>query len=116
MNQPYKNDQVFKILHNLYYDIINIEFNLWPWIRNMCKYGDFFLKLDIHEKYGITNVIPLPVYDVARVEGLDPDDPTWLTTGFTITMWVKFLDKTSQGTLFNFGNPTRSENPFGFRL
>ena len=39
------NDQIKKILHNLFYDILNIEFNLWPWIRNMCKYGDFFLKL-----------------------------------------------------------------------
>ena len=44
------NDQVKEILHNLFYDIVNIEFNLWPWIRNMCKYGDFFLKLEIHEK------------------------------------------------------------------
>ena len=31
-------------------------------------------------------------------------------------MWVKFLDKVSNGTLFNYGNPTRSDNPFGFRL
>ena len=31
-------------------------------------------------------------------------------------MWVKFLDKVSSGTLFNFGNPTRAENPFGFKL
>ena len=31
-------------------------------------------------------------------------------------MWVRFLDKTSQGTLFNFGNPTREENPIGFKL
>ena len=36
-------------------------------------------------------------------------------TGFTITMWVKFLDKVSE-TLFNYGNPTRDENPFGFSL
>ena len=57
------------------------------------------------------------------VEGLDPNNPTWLTennggvgTGFTITMWVRFLDKVSEGTLFNFGNPTREVNPFGFRL
>ena len=53
------NDQIKQILHNLFYDILNIEFNLWPWIRNMCKYGDFFLKLDINEKYGITNVVPI---------------------------------------------------------
>ena len=85
------------------------------------------------------------------IEGLDPNNPTWLTTqyddlveianvaayddnnvpiyteahdfllanpgtGFTITMWVKFLDKVSSGTLFNYGNPTRANNPFGFKL
>ena len=50
------------------------------------------------------------------IEGLNPNNPTWLNTGFTISMWVKFLDKSSQGTLFNFGNPTREENPFGFKL
>ena len=50
------------------------------------------------------------------VQGLDPNNLTYLDTGFTITMWVKFLDKSSEGTLFNFGNPTRSENPFGFKL
>jgi hypothetical protein len=79
------NDQVKEILHNLFYDIVNIEFNLWPWIRNMCKYGDFFLKLEIHEKYGITNVIPLPVYDVSRLEGIDPENPEY----------VKFLIESS---------------------
>ena len=31
------NDNVKKILHNLFYDILNIEFNLWPWVRNMCS-------------------------------------------------------------------------------
>jgi len=72
------NDQVFKILHNLYYDIINIEFNLWPWIRNMCKYGDHFLKLEIDEKYGIRNVEPLSVYDVTRMENTDPENPEYV--------------------------------------
>ena len=72
------NDQIKEILHNLFYDIVNIEFNLWPWIRNMCKYGDFFLKLEIDEKYGITNVVPLSVYDVSRLEGLDPENPEYV--------------------------------------
>ena len=52
----------------------------------MCKYGDFFLKLEIHEKYGITNVVPLPVYDVSRLEGIDPENPEY----------VKFLIETLQ--------------------
>ena len=50
------------------------------------------------------------------IEGLNPNSQDYLQTGFTITMWVRFLDQTSQGTLFNFGNPTRNENPFGFKL
>ena len=72
------NDQIKEILHNLFYDIVNIEFNLWPWIRNMCKYGDFFLQLEIDEKYGITNVVPLSAYDTSRVEGLDPENPEYV--------------------------------------
>jgi hypothetical protein len=35
----------------------------------MCKYGDFFLKMDIAEKYGVYNVRPLSVYDMIREEG-----------------------------------------------
>jgi hypothetical protein len=31
-------------------------------------------------------------------------------------MWVRFLDKKSSGTLFNFGNPTRNISPTGFNL
>jgi len=49
------NENIYDILHNLYYDILNVEFNLWPWVRNLCKYGDFYLYLDIKDKYGITN-------------------------------------------------------------
>ena len=72
------NEQIKEILHNLFYDVLNIEFNLWPWIRNMCKYGDFFLKLEINEKYGVTNVVPMSVYDVSRLEGLDPENPEYV--------------------------------------
>jgi len=42
--------------------------------------------------------------------------PSYLMNGFTITMWVKFLDKTSRGTLFNYGNPLRGLDPKGFVL
>ena len=68
------NDNVYDILHNLFYDVINIEFNLWPWIRNMNKYGDFFLQLEVAEKYGVVNVTPLSAYDVARLEGHDVEN------------------------------------------
>ena len=73
------NEQVREVLHNLFYDVINIEFNLWPWIRSMNKYGDFFLKLDIAEKYGVVGVEPLSPYAVSREEGVNPDLPHEVT-------------------------------------
>jgi hypothetical protein len=69
------NTKVHDILHNLFYDIINIEFNLWSWMRNLTKYGDFFLSLDIVDKYGIVNVKPLSSYGVFRLEDHDPENP-----------------------------------------
>ena len=69
------NPKVAKILHNLFYDILNIEFNLWPWLRNLTKYGDFFLELDILDKYGIVNIKPISVYDIVRLEDHDPQNP-----------------------------------------
>jgi len=65
-----------KILYSLFYDVLNIEFNLWFWIRNMCKYGDFFLKLEIAEKYGVYNVIPFSAYNIVRLEGTNPSNPS----------------------------------------
>mgnify|MGYP003313267862 CR=1 FL=1 len=47
------NANIHDILHNLFYDVLNVEFNLWMWIRQMCKYGDFFLKMEIAEKFGV---------------------------------------------------------------
>jgi hypothetical protein len=65
------NSQIQKILYNLFYDILNIEFNLWTWIRNMTKYGDFFLKLDIADEIGIINARPFSSYEIERWESFD---------------------------------------------
>ena len=62
-----------KILYNLFYDVLNIEFNLWPWIRNMTKYGDFFLKLDIANELGVINARPFSSYEVERWEEFSED-------------------------------------------
>ena len=69
-------DDIQKILYNLFYDVLNIEFNLWSWVRQMCKYGDFFLKLEISEKFGVYNVIPYSAYHIERKENFDPEHPT----------------------------------------
>jgi hypothetical protein len=62
------NDEIKNILHNLFYDILNIEFNLWSWARCMVKYGDFYLRLHISPEYGVYLVEPLSTYYVTRVE------------------------------------------------
>ena len=70
------NEDVQKILYNLFYDILNIEFNLWSWVRQMAKYGDFFLKLEVAEKFGVYNVIPYTAYHIERQEGYNPENPS----------------------------------------
>ena len=81
------NEDIQKILYNLFYDVLNIEFNLWMWIRQMNKYGDFFLKLEIAEKFGVYNVIPYTAYHIERIEGQNPENPSeikyrWNPEGF----------------------------------
>jgi hypothetical protein len=71
----HEDDQIKQLLENLFYDILNVEFNLWPWTRNLVKYGDFFLQLEIADKLGIVNVMPLSTYEVSRVENFDPENP-----------------------------------------
>jgi len=63
--------KIQKILYNLFYDILNIDFNMWSWIRNVTKYGDFFLKLDIADGIGIINARPLSSYEIERYEEYD---------------------------------------------
>lgn len=67
-------ENIKKILENLFYDILNVEFNLWSWTRNMVKYGDFFLLMEISPEYGVYNVHPLSAYEVTRVEGTDENN------------------------------------------
>ena len=69
-------ENIQRVLYNLFYDVLNIEFNLWSWTRNMCKYGDFFLKLEVAEKFGVYNVLPYTVYHMVRREGEDPENPS----------------------------------------
>lgn len=87
-----KNDQVKQILHELYYNIMNIESNAFSWARMMCKYGDYFLYLDIDEDKGVTNFINIPAQEMEKLEGLDESNPSyvqyqWTTGGLTFENW-----------------------------
>lgn len=81
-----ENYKIKKILEELFYDTLNTEFNLRGWIRNLCKYGDFFLYNDVHPDYGVLNAYPIPVNEINREEGYDPEEPMavryrWVANG-----------------------------------
>jgi hypothetical protein len=73
-----ENDNIKQILYNLYYDILNIEFNLWSWTRNLVKYGDFYLKLYISPEFGVYMVEPISSYNVTRVENSDLNNKNYV--------------------------------------
>lgn len=78
VNVDCHNREIKEILHTLLYTVLNVESNLFGWSRSMCKYGDYYLYLDIDDKLGITNVIPLPVREIERLEGNDPTNPNYI--------------------------------------
>ena len=95
----HEDDNIKQILENLFYDILNVEFNLWPWTRNLVKYGDFFLELEIADELGIINVMPLSSYEMSRVEGFDPENP----------QRVKFVYAPYQNPYMAVGQTTKKE-------
>jgi hypothetical protein len=80
------NRKIKELLENLFYDILNVEFNLSMWVRNLCKYGDFFLFIDVNPEFGVMNAYPIPIAEIEREEGFDPEDPAavrfrWMSRG-----------------------------------
>ena len=86
------NEEIKAILESLYSSVLNVEHNLFAWCRTMCKYGDYFLYLDIDDKLGVTSVIGLPTREVERLEGEDKENPNyvqfqWNSAGLTFENW-----------------------------
>lgn len=80
------NEKVREILEDLFYNTLNVEFNLRSWARNLVKYGDFFLYNDVSPEFGVINAFPIPVNEIEREENYDHNDPfavryRWVTLG-----------------------------------
>lgn len=80
------NTKIKQLLDDLFFDTLNVDFNLTSWVRNLCKYGDHFLFNDVSPEYGVINAYPMPISEVEREEGFDPNDPLavrfrWVTQG-----------------------------------
>ncbi len=86
------NEEIKSILHALYHNVLNVEYNLFGWSRTMCKYGDLFLYLELDERLGVRNVVGLPQAEVERLEGEDITNPNyvqfqWNNAGLTLENW-----------------------------
>mgnify|MGYP001334793520 FL=1 len=92
LNIDCPNEEIKSTLTTLYKSVLNVEFNLYGWCRTMCKYGDYFVYLDICEKSGIKSFVPMPTSEVERMEGEDPTNPNyiqyqWNSAGLTFENW-----------------------------
>lgn len=79
-------EKVRDILEDLFYNVLNVEFNLRSWARNLVKYGDFFLYNDVSPTQGVVHAFPIPVNEIEREENYDREDPfavryRWSTLG-----------------------------------
>jgi hypothetical protein len=86
------NDEIKQILRSLFEDVLNITDNLFSWVRAMCKYGDFFLYLDMDEKTGIKSFIGFRPSEIERLEGIDESNPNyirfqWNSGGLSFENW-----------------------------
>ena len=92
LNIKCTNEEIKAVLTILFDQVLNLKYNLFGWSRTMCKYGDFFLYLDIDDKYGVKSVIALPPSEVERLEGKDATNPNytqyqWNSAGMTFENW-----------------------------
>lgn len=67
------NVRIRKILTNLFEDVLDVNNNLWQWTRQMCKYGNHFLLLDVQPNKGICGFLPIPTEEIRREEAYDGD-------------------------------------------
>lgn len=80
------NAEIKENLESLFFDIINLNFNAWSYMRHFVKFGDFVLFIDANPENGILNLVPIPINEIEREEGFDPNDPMavrfrWMTRG-----------------------------------
>ena len=87
-----QNEEIKSALHDLFFNILSLEHNLFPWCRTMCKYGDFMGYIETDLDLGVTGLIQLPNREVERMEGEDESNSNyvqyqWNGGGLTLEKW-----------------------------
>lgn len=62
-------------LEELFYEVLNADYDMRAWVRNLVKYGDLFLFCEVQPSLGVINAMPIPVNEIEREEGFDTEDP-----------------------------------------
>jgi hypothetical protein len=65
------NSRIKNVLKNLFFNSLNINYNLMFWSREMMKFGDCFVKLEVDRKYGVHDCNVLPAAEIHREEAYD---------------------------------------------
>lgn len=66
-----ENERIKNVLNTLFQQTLNVDLNLWFWIRELLKYGDNFLKLEVHRKTGVYDVVQMPTGEIHKEIGVD---------------------------------------------
>lgn len=86
-----ENKRVKQVLNDLFKNVLNVDFNLRLWIRDLVKYGDYFVMLQVDREVGIYDFMTLPMEEVHREEGYDGRTSSirfrWETTGDYFEEW-----------------------------
>jgi hypothetical protein len=86
-----ENKRVKEVLNDLFKNVLNVDFNLRLWIRDLVKYGDYFVMLQVDKQVGIYDFLTLPMEEVHREEGYDGTVSSvrfrWETTGDYFEEW-----------------------------
>jgi uncharacterized membrane protein YgcG len=64
-----ESSRVKEELEELFYNRLNVHTVLPMWIRNMCKYGDNFVYLQVDDELGVVGAKQLTNIEVERIEG-----------------------------------------------
>ncbi|HWY34780.1 MAG TPA: portal protein, partial [Nitrosopumilaceae archaeon] len=85
------NSRVKNTLKDLFYNVLNVNYNLGFWTRELLKFGDTFLKLEVDQNSGIYDVIMLPVGEIHRIENKSEELGTskfkWDTNNLYFEEW-----------------------------
>ena len=85
------NSRVKSTLKDLFYNVLNVNYNLGFWTRELLKFGDAFIKLEVDQQSGIYDAIMLPVGEIHRIENKSEELGTskfkWDTNNLYFEEW-----------------------------